>query len=67
MDNQCRSVVAEGGEFGKRTLQGRRVAWRLDVFHAPVRVKLLRIQRTGKKEGGAEVVKAWAGPISELI
>jgi hypothetical protein len=60
-------VVAEGGEFGKRTLQGRRVAWRLDVFHAPVRVKLLRIQRTGRKGDAVWIVKARAGAISELI
>jgi hypothetical protein len=56
MDDQRGAVIAERGQVRKRTFQRGRIARRLDVFHAPIGVKLLhsggRRRKGGKESGG---------------
>ena len=52
--NECGAVVAERGQFGERALHSRRISWRLDVFHAPVGVKLLHVRRAEENGSGGQ-------------
>jgi hypothetical protein len=45
VDDEGSAVIAKDGQFGERSLEGGGIARCFDVFHAPVRVELLRIQR----------------------
>lgn len=44
MNDERGTVVAEGGKLRERAFHRGRVAWRFDVFHAPVRVELLHVR-----------------------
>ena len=67
VNNESGAVVAQRRQLGKRALEGGGIARRLDVFHAPVRMELLRVQRVGNEAGRSGVVKAVAPAILRLI
>src|SRR5688572_3506098 len=56
--NQSSAIITQSRQFGKRSFHRRRIARRLDVFHAPVGVKLLHMMRkpdaSREKSGGAK-------------
>ena len=50
MNNESGPIVAEGRKVRERALHPGRIAWRLDVLHAPVSVKLLHFRRKGAQQ-----------------
>src|SRR3954471_16365760 len=61
MDDQRGFVVAQRRQLREGALHRRRVTWRLDVFHAPIGVKLLHVfvERTKEKKGSEKKRASW--------